>query len=80
MLVEYADKVDRHKLEELSNAFHKSKQIVPTRCVNVYEYLSCHLAHAIVCSNCCSVWQSEVACIAGAVLLSLRRQASYVAT
>jgi hypothetical protein len=31
MLVEYADRVDRHKLEELSKKFHSSKASVPTR-------------------------------------------------
>lgn len=31
MLVEFADKVDRHKLEELSKEFNRSKHSVPTR-------------------------------------------------
>ena len=33
MLVEFADRVDRHKLEELSRKFQRSKASVPTRCV-----------------------------------------------
>lgn len=59
MLAEYATKVDREKLEQLSKAFHRSKASVPTRsvqgatfCVLLVAFLGrAQLAALLLCTG-----------------------------
>jgi hypothetical protein len=63
MLAEYAGKVDREKLEQLSKAFHRSKSSVPTRSGTGHAFRldeSCWLLRLVASSEHTASWASAV--------------------